>query len=187
MYITECCVFTLTKDGLELIEIAPGVDLEEDILAHMDFRPLIKQPPRLMDARIFRPEPMNLKDDLLRIPLEERLLYDRGSNIFFVNFEGLEITQMEEIDAITDMVETLLSPLSEKVRAVVNYDNCVVSLELVDRYLAALKRVWERYFADVTCYTTSAFLRMKLGSALQQHDAMPHIDESESKALQKWM
>jgi propionate CoA-transferase len=41
----------------------------------------------------------------------------------------------------------------------------------------------ERYFADVTRYTTSAFLRMKVGT-LQQHDAAPHIDESESKALE---
>jgi propionate CoA-transferase len=74
--------------------------------------------------------------------------------------------------------------LGEKVRAVVNYDNFVVSLDLVDRYLDALKRVWERFFADVTRYTTSAFLRMKLGSALQQHDAVPHLHESESKTLE---
>jgi propionate CoA-transferase len=144
---------------------------------------LIKQSPALMDARIFRPEPMDLKDDLLRIPLEERLVYDRQSNLFFVNFEGLEITRPEEIDAINDMIEALLSPLSEKVRAVANYDNCIVSLELVDRYLRALKRLRERYFADVTRYTTSAFLRMKVGT-LQQRDAAPHIDESESKALE---
>jgi propionate CoA-transferase len=183
LYVTERCTFKLTKDGLELIEIAPGADLEGDILAHMDFRPLIKQSPALMDARIFRPEPMDLKDDLLRIPLEERLVYDRQSNLFFVNFEGLEITRPEEIDAINDMIEALLSPLSEKVRAVANYDNCIVSLELVDRYLRALKRLRERYFADVTRYTTSAFLRMKVGT-LQQRDAAPHIDESESKALE---
>jgi propionate CoA-transferase len=186
LYITERCTFKLTKDGLELIEIAPGVNLERDILAHMDFRPLIKQSPRLMDSRIFRPELMDLKDDLLRIPLEERLVYDLQSNTFFVNFEGLEITAPEEIAAINDMIEARLSPLSEKVRAVVNYDNCVVSLELVDRYLNALKRLRERYFADVTRYTTSAFLRMKLGSALQQHDAVPHVGESQSKTLGKW-
>ena len=41
-------------DGLELIEIAPGVDLERDIVAQMGFAPIIKSPPRLMDARIFR-------------------------------------------------------------------------------------------------------------------------------------
>jgi propionate CoA-transferase len=184
LYITERCAFKLTKDGLELIEIAPGVDLERDILAQMDFRPLIKQSPRLMDSRIFRPEPMNLKDDLLRVPLEERLVYDPESNTFFVNFEGLEIKRPEEIDAINDLIEARLSPLGKKVRAVVTYDNFVVSLDLVDRYLASLKRVQERFFADATRYTTSAFLRMKLGSALQQHDAAPHVHEGESKTLE---
>ena len=41
-------------DGLELIEVAPGIDIERDILALMDFKPLIPREPPLMDARIFR-------------------------------------------------------------------------------------------------------------------------------------
>ncbi|MEW6293244.1 MAG: acyl CoA:acetate/3-ketoacid CoA transferase, partial [Pseudomonadota bacterium] len=53
LYITERCVFRLSAEGLELTEIAPGVDLERDILAHMDFRPVMRTPPALMDARIF--------------------------------------------------------------------------------------------------------------------------------------
>ncbi len=53
LYITERCVFRLGPDGLELTEIAPGIDLERDILAHMDFRPVMHAPPTLMDARIF--------------------------------------------------------------------------------------------------------------------------------------
>lgn len=53
LYITERCVFRLCAEGLELTEIAPGVDLEHDILAHMDFRPVMRTPPTLMDARIF--------------------------------------------------------------------------------------------------------------------------------------
>jgi propionate CoA-transferase len=60
LYITERCVFRLVKDGLELIEIAPGVDLDRDILAHMDFKPAIAGDLKLMDSAIFRPEPMGL-------------------------------------------------------------------------------------------------------------------------------
>jgi len=54
LYVTERCVFDLTFEGLRLIEIAPGIDIERDILAHMDFAPIVSEPPRLMDARIFK-------------------------------------------------------------------------------------------------------------------------------------
>ena len=70
-YVTERCVFALTKEGMELIEIAPGIDLEKDILALMDFNPIIKKP-RLMDERIFNPEPMGLEGNFQDMPLEDR-------------------------------------------------------------------------------------------------------------------
>ena len=65
LYVTERCVMRLTERGMELLEIAPGMDLERDILAQMDFVPVIDSPPRLMDARIFRSEPMGLREGLL--------------------------------------------------------------------------------------------------------------------------
>ena len=71
LYITERCVFSLCAEGLELIEIAPGIDLETQVLALMDFTPIIRRPPRLMDERIFRKGPMGIKQELLSIPLEE--------------------------------------------------------------------------------------------------------------------
>lgn len=60
LYITERCVFALTAMGIELIEIAPGLDLERDILALMDFTPIISDSLKEMEAGIFRPEPMGL-------------------------------------------------------------------------------------------------------------------------------
>src|SRR5208337_871227 len=76
LYVTKRCVFALRPEGLELVEIAPGVDIERDILARMEFRPLIPSDPAEMDARIFRPEPMGLRADFVGIPLEQRLTCD---------------------------------------------------------------------------------------------------------------
>ncbi|MBE5868636.1 MAG: 3-oxoacid CoA-transferase [Lachnospiraceae bacterium] len=59
LYITERAVLELTSEGIELREIAPGVDLEKDILAQMDFPPIIKDV-KYMDRRLFAQGPMGL-------------------------------------------------------------------------------------------------------------------------------
>lgn len=61
MYITERAVFELRKDGIYLIEIAPGIDLQKDVLDQMDFVPKMDGEPALMDWRIFRDELMGIK------------------------------------------------------------------------------------------------------------------------------
>ena len=61
LYITERCVFSLSPEGLELKEIAPGIDLKKDILGQMGFRPVIKDTLKIMDMRIFMPESMGLR------------------------------------------------------------------------------------------------------------------------------
>ncbi|AAO35107.1 3-oxoacid CoA-transferase [Clostridium tetani] len=61
MYITERAVFELKDDGVYLTEIAPGVDLQKDILDLMDFKPKMEGEPKLMDSRIFFDKPMGLK------------------------------------------------------------------------------------------------------------------------------
>lgn len=64
LYITERCVFRLDHDGLTLTEIAPGIELERDILAHMPFAPKIESP-KPMDPRIFTNKPMGLRDEII--------------------------------------------------------------------------------------------------------------------------
>lgn len=61
LYITERAVFRLLSDGIILEEIAPGVDLHEDILDQMNFKPIISGNLKIMDERIFEDKPMNLK------------------------------------------------------------------------------------------------------------------------------
>ena len=68
LFVTERAVFRRGGDGLELIEIAPGVSLERDLLARMDFRPTVADELREMDPRLFRPEPMGYLEDLMTKP-----------------------------------------------------------------------------------------------------------------------
>lgn len=68
LYITERAVFQRNGDQLELIEIAPGIDLNRDIFAHMDFKPDISPALKTMDVRLFDPKPMGLQEDILNKP-----------------------------------------------------------------------------------------------------------------------
>jgi propionate CoA-transferase len=184
LYITERCVFALTAEGMALVEIAPGVDLEKDILARMDFEPVVKGQPQLMDARIFGTAPMNLKADLLTLTLEERLTYDPAENLFFVNFEGFGIQSSQDVQAVKEAVERIVKPLGKKVYTIVNYDNFTIMPDIVDEYTDMVKHLVDHYYSGVTRYTTSTFLRMKLGDALQKRDVAPHIYESSAEARQ---
>ena len=64
LYVTERAVFRLSPNGIELIEIAPGIDVERDVLARMGFRPAIAPDLKTMDQRLFRPGRVGLGVDL---------------------------------------------------------------------------------------------------------------------------
>jgi acetate CoA-transferase len=63
LYITERAVFRLTPDGLELCEVAPGMDIEKDVISQMGFRPKVAADLKEMDHRLFLAEPMGVKQD----------------------------------------------------------------------------------------------------------------------------
>ena len=181
LYVTERCVFQLTRDGMELIEIAPGVDLRRDILERMDFEPIVREP-RLMDDRIFRAEPMGLREDLLRLPFDARFNYDEEHNILFLNFEKLEVKTLEMVEAIGRKVRAICEPLGHKVYAIVNYEGFVLDRDVEDAYTEMVREVVERYYLGVTRFTTSSFMRAKLGDALARRNLSPYIFESEQEA-----
>lgn len=72
LYVTERAVFELKRDGLFLKEVAPGVDIARDILAHMDFTPIIVDPVPRMDPRIFQDGPIGLRE-MASAPLSGRV------------------------------------------------------------------------------------------------------------------
>ncbi|NML27104.1 acyl CoA:acetate/3-ketoacid CoA transferase [Zoogloea dura] len=182
LYVTERCVFELTPGGVELIEVAPGIDIEQDILAHMEFRPLIRATPRLMDPRIFGGEPMGLRNSIVATPLESRFHFDMEQNIFFIDFENMRLRSMEDIERIRSLIEQLLAPLGRKVPAVVNYHGFDIQDDLIDPYANMIKGLMEQYYSHVTRYATNTFLRARLGEALVARHLSPSLFDSAEEA-----
>jgi propionate CoA-transferase len=141
----------------------------------------MRTPPRLMDERIFRLAPMGIKEDLLTIPMEDRFAYHAADNIFFINLENYYMKTSEEIRKMKEIVGRILEPIGKKVHTIANYDNFNVSPHLLDEYVEMVKYA-AGFYESVTRYTTSAFLRMKLGDELEKRGVAPHIYESKEEA-----
>lgn len=162
LYITERCVFKLTPQGIALSEIAPGIDLQKDILDRMDFKPIIQEPLKLMDARIFTDAPMQLRVQMLKRPLTDRFTYADQDEVFFVDFTDLSIRTLDDIAQLKAEAERKLKPIGHKVNAVVNYDRMTIVPELMDAYVEAIKDIVNTYYNEVTRYSANSFLRNKL-------------------------
>ncbi len=181
LYVTERCVFALTPEGLELVEVAPGIDIERDILSRMAFRPIVRQP-ALMDARIFRPEPMGLKDSLLAITLPERISWQSERQRLFLNFQGLRLASPQDALEVQAAVERQCQAIGHRVDVVVNYDGFEILEPAMDAYARVVEHMVEHYYGQVTRYSTSAFLRDKLGAAIRERGLAPHIYETRAEA-----
>ena len=99
LYVTERCVFrrTAAHDVLELIEIAPGVDLEKDVLQQMEFMPVISNDLKIMDKQYFKSHKM----DLLFFPsMAERCTYHENDHVLFIDLFGICLTSKEDIDGL---------------------------------------------------------------------------------------
>ncbi len=180
-YVTERCVFRLGAKGLRLIEVAPGIDVEADILAHLDFTPEIDGP-ALMDPAIFLDQPMGLKERLLDIGIDERFSYDAVANTLYINFAGMRVRTVEDVNNIAVAVEAVLKPLGKRVISIVNYDGFVCDEDVMDEYADLVRRIETTYYIKVSRYSNSAFLRLKLGKELAKRHVSSHVFETPTEA-----
>jgi propionate CoA-transferase len=180
LYVTERCVFELSPEGLCLIEIAPGVDLDRDVISRMGFHPRIGELVQ-MDERIFKDETMALQTDLLHLDLADRIALDAGRRRLFVNFEKMRVRSQNDVEMIRQQVETVCQPLGGRVDVIVNYDGARIDEDISQAYAEMVRGLEDRFYGTVTRYSGSAFLRMKLGQAFGR-DATPHIFETAEQA-----
>ena len=177
-YVTERCVFHLASDGLILSEVAPGVDLDRDILSVLPFEPEIRGP-ALMNRDLFTPGTFGLRESILHLHVADRLSYDTESNTVFMDFAGMHVRTEDDVREVIEAVDALLGPLGAKVNSVVNYDYFHLDEGVVDAWGDAVKYVQDTYYlvGGVTRHSTNAFMRLKLGKALEKRQLDPVISE----------
>jgi len=118
----------------------------------------------------------------LKIPFAARLSYDDERNILFLNFEDLEMTTDEQVDEGHQLIRAIVEPLGHKVYTVVNYDGFKLAPAVEDAYFESARQLADKYFHGITRFTTSAFMKTKLGEMLDKRGVAPHIYESEEDA-----
>jgi propionate CoA-transferase len=181
LYVTERCVFRLTSAGLTLTEVAPGVDIERDVLRHLPFRPHMDQP-ATMDVAIFASKPMGLRERMLDIHIDDRLSYDAANNTVFMNYAGMRVRNAQDVDTIIAAVDRLLEPLGKRVNSIVNYEGFSVDDEAMDTYMDAVRYVEKKYYLKVSRFTNSGFLRLKLGKELEKRGVSARVFETRQDA-----
>ncbi|HEY8130111.1 MAG TPA: CoA-transferase [Hyphomicrobium sp.] len=182
IYITERCVFQLTDHGLELIEVAPGIDIERDILPHMAFKPHIHKPVP-MNPRIFLDRPMDLLADLLNQNLKDRVHYDASRNILFVNLEAWSARKKADIIDLQKVLVGACQAAGKRVDAVINQDGCRIAEDLYDEYAKMVAYVSKNHYGRSARYATSAITRQKLLEALRRRGLDTHVFENSDAAF----
>ncbi len=94
----------------------------------------------------------------------------------------MSVASAAQLEAIWATIDDYLAAIGRRVYAIVNYDNVYIAPDLMDEYTEAVRSTAERHYLGVTRYTTSSFMRLKLGHVLERRDVAPHIHESHQEA-----
>lgn len=173
LYITERCVFKLHERGLELIEVAPGVDVDKDILALMSFKPIVKNV-QLMDKRIFITDEMGLRSDFIDAPISKRILITENGELS-CNLVGYKIKKQKHIDIIQARIAELCNGLSEKTVLRMTCKHFKIKEKLFDDFAEILVTLTHHYFSSIQLDIKEPFLRINLCEALQVKGALVEI------------
>jgi propionate CoA-transferase len=170
LYVTERAVFQRNgeSDVLELIEIAPGVDLQKDVLDQMDFTPKISPNLKEMDSRIFKPEKMETTAELFGT-LEDRFVYHPEEHTVFLNLFGVTLNEEADVRWFVKGLRDRIQPLVDKkgkINMVANYDGFDLRKGLEPLYSEVINAIEDEMYKSVKRYTGHAFKRAKLKTSL---------------------
>ena len=173
LYVTERCVFKLHERGLELIEVAPGVDIDKDVLGLMSFKPIINDV-KLMDKRIFIADEMGLRTDFIDAPISKRLKITEDGELS-CNLVGYEIKKQKHLDIIQARTAELCNDLSEKVLFRMTCKHFKIKEKFLKDFAEMLVSMRHRYFSSFELDIKEPFLLINLNEALQMCGASVEI------------
>lgn len=183
LYITDRCIFKLIEGQLELIEVAPGIDIEHDILANMGFTPVIRNVTE-MDPRIFGEQPMGIREQFMLKELRTRVTYRSDSNTLNVDFSSLELETREDIDNIKRVVEEVCKKVGRKVNAIVNYNGFRLDDNIFDAYMEMGQFIISTYYHRVARHNTNDKTRNKFDNEYRRREIAANIFASREEALE---
>jgi propionate CoA-transferase len=99
-----------------------------------------------------------------------------------MNLEGMHVKSRDEVDRVRRAIEERVQLIGRKVALVANYDQFRLDPAVADTWAAMVRYLEMHYYATASRYTTSAFLRLKLGEALSRRLVKPHIFETRDEA-----
>ena len=180
LYVTERCVLRLGARGLELTEIAPGVDLELDVLAHMSFRPEIASDLREMDTAIFGEGPLGL---IRRLPLtlDARIRYRAEDDVVLLTLDGLAIEELREADRAVHLLDRRLRELERSETVIVDCDGFDLTHRGATRFLLLLQELESSRSCAWSC--SDALQRRKVSRACSDAGIRRMIHPSVRRAL----
>jgi propionate CoA-transferase len=181
LYITERCVLRLGDGGLELIEIAPGVDLERDVLARMGFAPRIGPDLREMDAAIFTDAPLGL-GQRSPLTLDQRIEYRADDNLVLIDFDALSVETLEDAELLADFLDERLRGFHRRVDLIAHYDNFGPGPAAAPRFFEILRDHERRSVRSSCGYCTDALRRRKLARAFAEAGLSRQIYRSLTEA-----
>jgi propionate CoA-transferase len=127
---------------------------------------------------LFQPKVMGLREHISDIHIEDRISYTSETNTLFLNFAGMRVKTLKDIDSIKTAVEATLKPLGRRVVSIVNYESFWVAPEIADEYMDLVRYVEANYYLKVSRYTTNGFMRIKLSRGLEERRITSNVAHS---------
>jgi propionate CoA-transferase len=112
------------------------------------------------------------------------LTFDEKRNTLFLGLDGYRVHKSADVEAIREGVFAVFARVGHRFSAIINYDSSDIAPDMADEWFSMAADVERTCYNHVSRYTTSAFMRLKLGDALARRNVAPHIFETSADAHQ---